>query len=135
MSKYKKDEVQTGNQDKSMSSEDGGENEQKGQTINQMLNITLEQNEKLIQEAHKIKQVKNNFQHLIDNLLRCKKELFVQSKNIDTFMRGVKSVLSSQQTAYLLILMEKFKQMEEFSVFKLWNIKQHNHEDLMANSA
>ena len=31
-----------------MSSEDGGENEQKGQTINQMLNITLEQNEKLI---------------------------------------------------------------------------------------
>lgn len=50
-------------------------------------------------------------------------------------MRGVKSVLSTEQTAYLLILMEKFKEMEEFSVFKLWNIKQVNQKDLNENSA
>ena len=72
---------------------------------------------------------------MIDTLLKCKKELFVQSKNIDSFMRGVKSVLSTEQTAYLLILMEKFKEMEEFSVFKLWNIKQVNQKDLNENSA
>lgn len=53
MSKYKKDEMQTGNNDKSMSSDDG--EKPKEQTINQMLNISLEQNELLIKEAHKIK--------------------------------------------------------------------------------
>ena len=43
MSKYKKDEVKAGNQDKSMSSEDGdNDGNKEGQTINKMLNITLE---------------------------------------------------------------------------------------------
>ena len=35
----------------------------------------------------------------------------------------MRSQLSSEQTAKFLILMEKFKAKEEFSVFNLWNIK------------
>lgn len=64
MSKYKKDEMQAGNGDKSMSSDDGEKpkkEDESGQTINQMLNISIEQNDLLISEAYKIKQVKNNF--------------------------------------------------------------------------
>lgn len=56
--------MQAGNGDKSMSSDDGEKpkkEDESGQTINQMLNISIEQNDLLISEAYKIKQVKNNF--------------------------------------------------------------------------
>ena len=35
----------------------------------------------------------------------------------------MRSQLSSEQTAKFLILMEKFKARDEFSVFNLWNLK------------
>ena len=42
----------------------------------------------------------------------------------------MKSILTTEQTAQLLILMEKFKSMDQFSVFNLWNIKKVNKEEL-----
>lgn len=48
-----------------------------------MLDINLEQNVQLIAESDKIMLIKSNVQNLINELLKCKKGLFDQSKNID----------------------------------------------------
>ena len=42
----------------------------------------------------------------------------------------MRNQLTSEQTAKFLILMEKFKSKEEFSVFNLWKIKQVSRKDL-----
>ena len=50
--------------------------------------------------------------------------------NIDKCVENMRNQLSSEQTAKFLILMEKFKSKEEFSVFNLWKIKQVSKKDL-----
>ena len=65
MSKYKKDELGAGTkmQDSDMSSEhfeDPRDADIDNQTINQMLNINLEQNAQIIAETEKIMEVKTN---------------------------------------------------------------------------
>ena len=70
-----------------------------------------------------ILEIKKNFKQSIDTLLSCKRQIFKESLNIDQCVERMRSQLSSEQTAKFLILMEKFKAKEEFSVFSLWNIK------------
>ena len=50
---------------------------------------------------------------------------------IDESIERLRTVLTVEQTAKFLILMEKFKSKEELSVFNLWNIKKVNKEDLV----
>lgn len=50
---------------------------------------------------------------------------------IDESIERLRKVLTVEQTAKFLILMEKFKSKEELSVFNLWNIKKVNKEDLV----
>mgnify|MGYP006101515463 CR=1 FL=1 len=50
--------------------------------------------------------------------------------NIDKCVMSMKSQLTSEQTAKFLILMEKFKSKEEFSVFNLWKIKSVSKKDV-----
>ena len=68
-------------------------------------------------------EIKKNFKQSIDTLLSCKRQIFKESLNIDQCVERMRCQLSSEQTAKFLILMEKFKAKEEFSVFNLWNIK------------
>lgn len=42
--------------------------------------------------------------------------------------------MSPEQTAKFLILMEKFKNKKEFSVFSLWNIREINQKDVIKKS-
>lgn len=67
---------------------------------------------------------------LINNLLECKKGIFKESLNIDKCVGTMKNQLTSEQTAKFLILMEKFKSKEEFSVFNLWNIKKTSKQEV-----
>ena len=83
----------------------------------------MEQNKKLLEEQKVIIEIKKNFKQSIDTLLQCKRQIFKESLNIDQCVERMRSQLSSEQTAKFLILMEKFKAKEEFSVFNLWNIK------------
>lgn len=48
---------------------------------------------------------------------------------IDESIERMRKVLSQEQTAKFLILMEKFKSKEEFSIFNLWNIKKQTKEN------
>jgi len=50
---------------------------------------------------------------------------------MDESIERLRKVLTAEQTAKFLILMEKFKSKEELSVFNLWNIKKVNKEDLV----
>ena len=42
----------------------------------------------------------------------------------------MRNILTTEQIAKFLILMEKFKSNQEFSVFNLWNIKKLNKQEL-----
>ena len=68
-------------------------------------------------------EIKKSFKTLIDTLLTAKKGIFKESQKIDQCVERMRSQLSLEQTAKFLILMEKFKAKEEFSVFNLWNLK------------
>ena len=83
----------------------------------------MDQNTKLLEEQQVIIEIKQNFKKHIDTLLTCKKGIFKESLNIDKCVERMRSQLTSEQTAKFLILMEKFKAKEEFSVFNLWNLK------------
>ena len=61
-----------------------------------MLDINLEQNVQLIAESDKIMLIKSNVQNLINELLKCKKGLFDQSKNIDYSIEKMKSILTTE---------------------------------------
>lgn len=50
--------------------------------------------------------------------------------NIDQCVENMRNQLTSEQTAKFLILMEKFKSKEEFSVFNLWKIKSVSKKDV-----
>ena len=43
--------------------------------------------------------------------------------SIDKSLENMRNILTTEQIAKFLILMEKFKSNQEFSVFNLWNIK------------
>ena len=49
---------------------------------------------------------------------------------MDKSIETMRNQLTSEQTAKFLILMEKFKSKEEFSVFNLWNIKKISKQDM-----
>ena len=53
---------------------------------------------------------------------------------IDESIERMRKTLSQEQTAKFLILMEKFKSKEEFSVFNLWNIKKLTKEDMVMST-
>ena len=53
---------------------------------------------------------------------------------IDESIERMRKILSQEQTAKFLILMEKFKSKEEFSVFNLWNIKKLTKEDMVMST-
>ena len=50
---------------------------------------------------------------------------------IDESIERTRKILTPEQTAKFLILMEKFKSEDKFSVFNLWNIKKVNKEDMV----
>lgn len=83
----------------------------------------MDQNRKLLDEQKVIVEIKKSFKQLIDTLLTCKKGIFKESLKIDQCVERMRQQLTSEQTAKFLILMEKFKAKEEFSVFNLWNLK------------
>ena len=139
MSKYKKDELAA----KQQLNKDGSESEYEqnqvdfsdqqsyqAETINQLLEIDIGQNKKMLEEKENIKVIKIKIQALINNLLECKKGISKESMNIDKCVMNMKSQLTSEQTAKFLILMEKFKSKEEFSVFNLWKIKSVSKQDV-----
>ena len=119
MSKYKKDEVQ---------GEDGQINFGE-QNIQELLNINISQNEKLLEEKINVQASKHKFQQLIDSLLKIKKGLFQEGLQMDESCIRLANIFSSEQQAKLLISMEKLNSTN-FSIFNLWNIKQVNKEDI-----
>ena len=50
---------------------------------------------------------------------------------IDESIERTRKILTPEQTAKFLILMEKFKSEDKFSVFNLWNIKKVKKEDMV----
>ena len=61
-------------------------------------------------------------------MLDCKKQLFKESMQFEKNLENIRNILKNDQIAKFLILMEKFKTKEEFSVFNLWNIRKLNKE-------
>lgn len=142
MSKYKKEEIQAINEQYDqeqkiqmvMHEEEDDNGAMNCQTINQLLDINVEQNEKLREEQIEIKKIKGNFQNIIDTMLKSKKQLFKESMKIEESIERVRHVLSPEQTAKFLILMEKFKSKKEFSVFSLWNIRELDQKNVIKKS-
>ena len=123
MSKYKKGNILLSHQ-LAEPEEHFTEADLKGlQSINYLLGITVEQNQNIINEQETIHQIKKNYQNLIDQLLKCKEGFFKESMRIEASLANLKTLLSSEQIAKLLILIEKLKEQADFSVFNIWNIK------------
>lgn len=128
MSKYKKDEIQqiwkqhNEQINREHLSDDPEAHLKNMHTINSVLDISVDQNKKLIQEQSNIKCIKQRYQEHIDNLLKCKKGLFKESRNMEESISTLRSILTSEQTAKLLIMMEKYRPTD-FSIFNIWNIK------------
>lgn len=60
------------------------------QTINQLLDINVEQNEELRKEQVEIKRLKTNFQNIIDTMLKSKKQLFKESMKIEESIERIR---------------------------------------------
>ena len=67
-------------------------------------------------------------------MLKSKKQLFKESMKIEESIERIRQVLSPEQTAKFLILMEKFKSKKEFSVFSLWNMREIDKENVIKKS-
>jgi hypothetical protein len=67
-------------------------------------------------------------------MLKSKKQLFTESMKIEESIERIRPVLSAEQTAKFLILMEKFKSKKEFSVFSLWNIREIDQKTAIRKS-
>lgn len=138
MSKYKKDEIQQiwKQHNEQINREHLQEDDEKADgevrnmhTINSILDISVEQNHLLIKEQANIRCIKQRYQEHIDNLLKCKKGLFKESRNMEESISTLRSILASEQTAKLLIMMEKYRPTD-FSIFNIWNIKQLDKEQI-----
>ena len=91
-------------------------------------------------EQANISSSKQRFKNLIDTIISSKKGLVQESQNIDKSIENMMKVLTPEQTAKFLILMEKFKSKEEFSSVSLWNVQPKEQEseddnDASSNSA
>lgn len=66
--------------------------------------------------------------------MKCKKDISGESMKVEESMERLRKIMSAEQTAKFLILMERFQANKQFSVHNLWNIKSINKEDYVKKS-
>lgn len=65
-------------------------------SISHILDISPEQNAMLIKEQENIRKIKQRYQEHIDNLLKSKKGLFKESRNMEDSISTLKCILTSE---------------------------------------
>lgn len=75
--------------------------------MNELLDLSPEQLQKLKKEQMKILEQKEKFQSIFNVLLEKKKEMFKETAKLEQCLMRLRSYLSTEQTAKFLILLEK----------------------------
>lgn len=70
-----------------------------------------------------MKSQKQKFESLIHRLLQVKKRFFEETALLDETIDKMRQVLSLEQQAKMLVLLEKMKDRPELGIFQLWGIK------------
>lgn len=86
------------------------------------------------EEQKEIQKIKERFKSIINVLMKCKKDISGESMKVEESMERLRKIMSAEQTAKFLILMERFQANKQFSVHNLWNIKSINKEDYVKKS-